>query len=231
MTTYIAWKPSLSVFVDEIDQQHQELYKRLDRFLGAVIEGEGKEEITHILKFLIDYCVVHFGTEELYMQRHTYPGYAQHKAVHEQLTGKVLAIQRQIEDGLTSQHVIQLVNQLGSWVSEHIEHMDKKLGLYLKARQERVVPTTSPPVRVDQPEPVDELAMRYEPTCAHVSQCAVMFNKFRDPESNGFWRTRYCLSQQSTDCMRKKMIDAGSAASDIPITLLPNGDHLSTLAR
>ena len=131
MPTYIEWKPSLTVFVDEIDDQHKQLYTRMNAFLESVIQGEGKQEIERTLTFMVDYCVVHFLTEERYMEKFGYPAYATHKKAHEALTADVLEMQREVRQGLTRQHIISLINQVGTWVTNHIEKMDKRLGAYL----------------------------------------------------------------------------------------------------
>lgn len=231
MPVYFAWKPALSVFVEAIDNQHRELYRRLDRFLDSVLQGEGKQEVGQILKFLIDYCVVHFGTEELYMQKHEYPGYPAHKKAHERLTNDVLNIQRQIEEGITSEHIITLINQLGDWVTEHIEKMDKELGAYLRIAQE--APTAAMPGTVPHRYSegfTDNWDEREERACGHLGGCSTLFERFRDPESSKFWKSRYCGSSRCKDCERKKLIDRGTQAMDVPITLLPDGQHLQSLA-
>ena len=235
MPTYIEWKPSLTVFVDEIDDQHKQLYIRMDAFLESVLRGDGQKEVGQTLKFLIDYCVVHFGTEELYMKRHNYPAYAAHKKAHEDLTASVLGMQREIEQGLTSQHILALVNQLGAWVTDHIEKMDKALGAYLGSalKMARSMRLPSPPV-TSIPQSLaalsDEVAAGGENTCAHTNVCRIMFERFRDPESSSFWKTRYCMARGGMDCRRKQMMDDSEEPTHVPITMLPNGEHLRTLA-
>lgn len=230
MPAYFVWKPDLSVFVETIDDQHKELFRRLDRFMASVLEGEGKHQVGQMLKFLTDYCVVHFGTEELHMQKHDYPHYAVHKKAHERLTNDVLSIDAQMEEGVTSQHVIGLINQLGEWVTDHIEKMDKALGAYLRSALKRAgTPSPTPP----HLQPSAELAG--EPSggggaCGYLAACSTLFGRFRDPESGKFWRAHYCASSRCIDCERKKLLDGGTLGIDVPITLLPNGQHLQSLA-
>ncbi|MBI5248362.1 MAG: hemerythrin family protein [Desulfomonile tiedjei] len=232
MPVYFAWKPALSVFVEAIDNQHKELYRRLDRFMDSVLRGEGKQEVGQILKFLIDYCVVHFGTEELYMEKHGYPGYPAHKKAHERLTLDVLNIQRQIEEGITSQHIISLINQLGDWVTEHIEKMDKELGAYLGIAQGESPASLRGALPLRHSDGfTDSSVEQGERACGHLGECSMLFQRFRDPESSKFWKTRYCVSSRCTDCERKKLIDRGTQAIDVPITLLPDGQHLQSLAQ
>jgi len=231
MPTYIAWKPSLTVFVDEIDDQHKQLYTRMNDFLESVLRGDGKQEVGQTLKFLIDYCVVHFGTEELYMQKHNYPAYAVHKKAHEELTAGVLDMQRQIGQELTSQHIVTLVNQLGAWVTDHIEKMDKALGAYLGSAL-GTARSTSLPLPVGTPSAVtDGASVAVHGTCAHMNACRIMFERFQDPESSSFWKNRYCLTRGGMDCKRKQMMDDGAEPAHVPITMLPDGENLEILAQ
>jgi hemerythrin len=232
MAKYFAWKSDLSVFVERIDDQHKELYRRLDRFMDSVLQGEGKHEVAQILTFLIDYCVIHFGTEELYMQKHGYPGYLAHKRAHERLTNEVLTIQSQMEEEVTSQHIITLINQLGAWVTEHIQKMDKELGAYLRIAQ------NVPPAAIPGPVPLShskafthDSVEQDERVCSHLEECSILFKRFRDPESNKFWKSRYCLAWRCNDCERKKLMDRGTQPLDVPITLLPDGQRLQSLAQ
>ncbi len=236
MPTYIEWKPNLTVFVDEIDDQHKQLYGRMNAFLESVLQGDGQQEVEQTLKVLVDYCDVHFGTEELHMTKHNYPAFATHKKAHDELTAGVLEMQRQIERGLTSQHIIALVNQLGGWVTEHIEKMDKAMGAFLGPALGRPRSANSQsPLGMTTPDSptilADKAAARGDTICAHMDACAIIFQRFRDPESSPFWQTRYCMKQGGTDCKRKQMIDDGVEPLRVPITMLPNGEHLEVLGR
>jgi len=234
MTTFIAWKPSLSVFVDEIDDQHKQLYVRMNAFLESVIRGDGKQEVGQTLKFLIDYCVVHFSTEERYMKRHDYPAYPTHKQAHKDLTASVLEIKQEIEQGLTSQHIIALVNRLGAWVKDHIEKMDKDLGVYLGSVLGRshliASPSRSGTQTSKSPAALSEQqAVNGGRICGYAKVCATMFERFQDPESTTFWRTRYCLTRHGMDCQRRRSMDEGADPSTVPSAMLPNGEHLEFL--
>lgn len=58
---------SLSTGVRSIDDQHKELFDKINNLLAACREGKGKEEVAKVMKFLSDYVIDHFGTEEGYM--------------------------------------------------------------------------------------------------------------------------------------------------------------------
>ncbi|MGB6063988.1 MAG: hypothetical protein WBG50_04215 [Desulfomonilaceae bacterium] len=66
--------------------------------------------------------------------------------------------------------------------------------------------------------------------CSHLGECAAMFRRFRDPESKVFFGRRYCLIKEGQGCQRKRLMDEGKFPEHVPVTMLPNGEHLETLS-
>jgi hemerythrin len=128
----IEWKPELATGFTEIDNQHKELFKRINDLLDAMRIGKGKEEVGKVLKFLEDYTVYHFGNEENYMKKHNYPDYEGHKAQHTSLINDIQAMRAQFtKEGASSLLVIDIQKELGDWLMVHIGHVDKALGKFL----------------------------------------------------------------------------------------------------
>jgi hemerythrin len=48
------WNSSLSVGVDLIDTQHQELFRRIDSFYDAMKAGRGQDEVLKVLDFMLN---------------------------------------------------------------------------------------------------------------------------------------------------------------------------------
>lgn len=63
----IEWTQDLSTGSDEIDNQHKELFRRINSLLDACNQGKGREEIGKTVQFLEDYVITHFSAEEEYM--------------------------------------------------------------------------------------------------------------------------------------------------------------------
>lgn len=70
---------------------------------------------------------------------------------------------------------------------------------------------------------------RTRDACSYLQSCSVMFGRFRDPDTKIFFGRRYCLMREGCDCQRKRMMDEHNMVG-IPVTLLPNGEHLATLS-
>ena len=78
----ITWTEDLETGILEIDKQHQELFKHIDRLLEACKHGAGRDKVQEVVKFLEGYVVFHFGSEEKLMDQYNYPQTKEHKQAH-----------------------------------------------------------------------------------------------------------------------------------------------------
>src|SRR5512136_1035159 len=76
------WTQDLAVGIATIDEQHKELFKRINGLLIAIKEHRCKSEIDGTIKFLDDYASFHFGEEEKRMYAVAYDGLPDHKRQH-----------------------------------------------------------------------------------------------------------------------------------------------------
>ncbi len=130
-----AWRPDLSVGFDEIDDQHKELFARVNTLLEATSQGKGKEAVGRTISYLGQYVASHFGTEERHMARSQYPEVSSHKAQHVQFTNEFSTIKKKFEaEGPTSQLTILIQRQVCDWLINHIGKTDKALGAFLRAK-------------------------------------------------------------------------------------------------
>ena len=87
------WTPSIAVGHPLIDEQHQELFRRADDLLDAMMKGRAGAEMNQLLAFLRDYCQDHFGTEERLMVMRIYPAVEQHKLAHREFERRLQEIE------------------------------------------------------------------------------------------------------------------------------------------
>jgi hemerythrin len=129
----IQWTPDLAVGVGEIDQQHRELYDRVNALLTAMAEGRGTQDVDETLRFLGEYVVRHFSMEEALMRRHRYPAYEAHKREHELFVEDFKRLsQKAAASGVRTTLVLEVQKQLGNWLRHHIGQVDRALGAFLK---------------------------------------------------------------------------------------------------
>jgi hemerythrin len=128
------WTSSLVVGVPEIDEQHQELFRRAERLILALRAGD-RSEVEPLIRYLADYAVSHFEAEERCMTQTGYPGLEAHRAAHqkfrEDFQGLVRDYQRK---GPTALVALSIHNWLADWLRTHIGGADVDLGQWLKAR-------------------------------------------------------------------------------------------------
>ncbi|HEX2952453.1 MAG TPA: bacteriohemerythrin [Bacillota bacterium] len=131
----IQWTTYLSVGIDFIDDQHKELFNRINILLEACNNGKGKEVISGTFDFLQSYVVQHFQAEEAYMTRYNYPAYPEHKVQHDRFIEDVLKLKSQLDsEGASGLIVIQTNRVVVNWLNKHIRNVDTLLGEFLKSK-------------------------------------------------------------------------------------------------
>ena len=126
----LIWDDSLSVQVQEIDEDHQKLVDLFNIINRAVIEGEAKDYIAALLEELINCTVWHFSHEERLMLKYNYSGLADHRSEHQELIQSAREFQQkslQQDKAVNSEDIIFLEN----WLTGHILGADMDLGSYL----------------------------------------------------------------------------------------------------
>lgn len=132
----LSWSEDLAVGVDMIDNQHKEIFKRVNNLLSAMGQGKGKEEVGKVIVFLADYVVKHFQAEEELMTKHNYDGYSQQKDEHTRFIKDFSGLKKEFNDrGVTSQLTIQTQQKVCNWLTSHIGNVDKKFGAFLKTKK------------------------------------------------------------------------------------------------
>ncbi len=130
----IEWTNDLSVGNVEIDNQHRELFNKINQLLDACNQNRGKETVGEIIHFLGEYVVTHFSTEENYMIKHNYPDYVSHKEHHTEFINTFSELKNKFETDGPGAHIVILTNRVVvAWLNSHIRNVDKLLGAFLNS--------------------------------------------------------------------------------------------------
>lgn len=128
-----AWRPEYSVGIEEIDAQHQELFRRAGLFIDS-LRRQSRQEIGILLSFLRLYAVTHFGAEEAWMRESRYPATAEHEKQHDGFIKDILALSDQHEKkngpGIEPARVS---GWLEKWLKNHVTSTDTDFARHLKA--------------------------------------------------------------------------------------------------
>ncbi len=127
------WKESYSVGVEEIDRQHKDFLKLINRL--NILHGKGDPPvlISRYLQELGAYAAYHFVSEENIMYLLKYPDLSRQEAEHRKLlvafSQKVKAYQA------GSKGVDSLIQSLMDWFLSHTSLEDRKIGDHLNQKR------------------------------------------------------------------------------------------------
>lgn len=132
----INWKESLEIGVEQIDCQHRQLLAKLNEFFEACSNQSAKEKIEETLRFLKEYTLEHFSSEENLMEDIDFPELANHQKLHADFINKVLELEQSYQaQGPSVLTTIRLNRTLTDWLTSHITKCDKLIGQYMQTRK------------------------------------------------------------------------------------------------
>lgn len=130
----LEWTSGLEVGVDEIDEQHQELFRRAERLIHALKAGD-RGEVEPLLSYLSDYVLSHFDCEERWMEQVEYPGLEAHRDAHRRFKDDFQEMAREYRrKGPTPLVALTIHNWLADWLRQHIGGSDVALARWLRAQ-------------------------------------------------------------------------------------------------
>lgn len=129
----VEWTDKLSIGHELIDSQHKRLLVLVNDVAEAVDKDYDKEEVGQALGRLCDYTVEHFAAEEDLMDMDAYVHYDTHLSEHMECTTKALEFLQAFSSG-EKVDMRAFLAFITSWVVEHIQGVDKKLGEFLNAQ-------------------------------------------------------------------------------------------------
>jgi hemerythrin len=130
----IKWTPELAVGIEEIDAQHQELFRRAERFITGLAEPN-RQDVGILLSYLRLYCVTHFGAEESWMRQVYYPGYDRHKSEHDGFIEHILELTREHERrGSPGLEPLRVGTWLERWLENHVSGTDREFARFVLSR-------------------------------------------------------------------------------------------------
>jgi len=126
------WTSNFEIGHKLVDGQHKELVDVTNGLLKACSQGQCHKELVDTIKFLADYAVRHFNDEEKLQQSIKYPGYLEHKKLHDSFKATVADAMKQIEtQGVSISLVTKITTLVGNWLISHIKNEDAKIGVHM----------------------------------------------------------------------------------------------------
>lgn len=127
------WTEDLAVGIEKIDDQHKELFDKVNDLLQAMKNRVAKEKLGEIIDFLEGYVKHHFHDEEHFMKLYQYPGLNKQKEEHEKFNNEFEEIKNEFLDkGYASVITIRVQKKICDWLIKHTSTLDKDLGKFLR---------------------------------------------------------------------------------------------------
>ncbi|MDR3280369.1 MAG: hemerythrin family protein [Synergistaceae bacterium] len=133
-STIYEWNSNLEIGYPIIDAQHKGLFDTMNRFFSSCYYPYEmkREDVEEALLYLEQYTKEHFETEETIQIESSYPEYNQHKRFHEEFKIMVRGLKSDLErKGPTRELLGQIEMAIASWLVDHIEIEDMKIGRHL----------------------------------------------------------------------------------------------------
>ncbi len=127
------WDSSLETGIVPIDEQHKELFNRIDKLELAIYSGRSSSELVKLMEYLESYIQEHFELEEKLMLDSTYPGFAAHVRQHEEFHNLCTSMLNNFRNrGADNYLAIDIDKQMRKWWENHILKIDMAFIHYLE---------------------------------------------------------------------------------------------------
>jgi len=128
---YIKWHSSMDTGIDLIDNDHKKLISLINQLQNATQYKVDDNIIDQIMDDLINYTKYHFEREEFLMRTNQYPGYEDHKNLHEKMIGKMSECMKEYKSN-PDNTIDDALNFLKNWLINHIKGDDREYIPYLE---------------------------------------------------------------------------------------------------
>jgi hemerythrin len=128
----MTWDSSLDIGVDKMNDDHKEILDCMNRIYDAHRAGQTGTVITMLVSQLGQICARHFAIEERYMKSIGFPGFEDHKTLHNKLLAK-FSEHAAVIRGAGGVCNDAFFGFLKFWLASHIKGIDIQYARHAKA--------------------------------------------------------------------------------------------------
>jgi len=130
---HVTWSNSYSMGVKIVDDQHKGLLNFVNDLFNHATGNEAEERayFKDVIQQAVQYIREHFQTEERIMISTKYPGYMEHKKIHDEFT---LTVVKSVKDFEAGKRLVleKFAYYLKDWVLSHIAVSDVQYAEYFR---------------------------------------------------------------------------------------------------
>ena len=127
------WNESYELGISQLDEHHRHLVGLLKSAYESCLDDDPAESFETILKLLSNYASYHFSVEERLMLDNGYPEQQAHTKMHDLFIRQIARFQLDLFAG-KGLLAMEMMVFLGKWLIDHILDVDRKLYIYLAAK-------------------------------------------------------------------------------------------------
>lgn len=142
------WENNYQMGIEEIDRQHAKLFAMARKIVQLHQDDPfSLQSNTFVgvegVKFLKNYTIQHFATEEAYMKKAGYSAYVEHKREHDKFRDEVIpSLERYLEESNYSQKAVnRLTGVVLTWLVNHVAREDMAIVGRAVSRPRKAVET------------------------------------------------------------------------------------------
>ncbi|MDE7272297.1 MAG: bacteriohemerythrin [Lachnospiraceae bacterium] len=124
------WKEDYRIGVDIIDEQHRQLFNKIEHLLEIAKSGsweKNRQECMETVDFLVKYTIIHFETEEKFQREKGYVSFDDHVKIHREFTNTVLVYKDLLNNNFSAKTLKSFIGTLLAWLVNHVCVCDKKI--------------------------------------------------------------------------------------------------------
>ena len=127
------WTEEHSVFLPELDEEHQAMFRQLEELRHAFVEDEAVADLEPKRERLVAEVNGHFRHEERLMREAHYPQMEWHKRQHATARAQMASLAESIRTG-ERPAIFEALEALARWARDHTSVADRMAGAYLRNR-------------------------------------------------------------------------------------------------
>ena len=127
------WNSRYNTGIQIIDEQHQEIFRIVDRLRQQVQEGASRTLVESLLEDLVACSERHFATEESFMAKVRYPDLTSHVAEHVSMLTSLHELLTRYRDSHEAM-ALMVPTFMEGWLKHHISDGDFGFVSFMKAR-------------------------------------------------------------------------------------------------
>ncbi len=133
MMPKLEWEELFSTGIDYFDKQHKVLFGFINVLRSNTVGKRNLEVVNEVTDSLLNYTMTHFLEEEIVLCRLDFPGFADHKAEHDEFLIAVRDLYIRFKAGKSESRLIaaEIITVVSEWLQGHILVKDKAYGEFL----------------------------------------------------------------------------------------------------